>query len=113
MMQPAYPAARAAAIRVHPHYAQHHERPQATRNGNGSVPDVETIEAMVDVAFWASLRREEVYTPQISLAYAAPDHVGQPLTFEKPVALASHPLTRLGPAVERPGIHLCVWPEEG
>ena len=68
---------------------------------------------MVDVAFWASLRREEIYTPQISLAYAAPTHVMQPLTFEKPVALASHPLTKLGPAVERPGVHLCVWPDEG
>jgi hypothetical protein len=97
MIQPAYPAARAAAARIHTHYG----------------PDVETIEAIIDVAFWASLRREEIYTPRISLAFVAPGQLQSPLIFERPVPLASQPLARLGPAVERPGIHLCVWREAG
>jgi hypothetical protein len=97
--QPAYPAARAAALRVHSQYGQH--------------PDVATIEAMIDVAFWASLRREETYTPRVSLAFVEPLHVNMPLMFERPVPLASHLLTRLGPAVERPGVHLCVRRREG
>jgi hypothetical protein len=92
--QPAYPAARAAALRVHPHYAQH--------------LDIATIEAMIDVAFWASLRREETYTPRISLAFVQPSQVDLPLIFERAVPLDPHALTRLGPAVERPGVHLCV-----
>ncbi len=92
-------------MRVHPHYAQH-------RSAAHLLPDVETIEAMIDVAFWASLRREEIYTPRISLAFVAPSHVEMPLTFEHPVEFAAQPLTRLGPAVERPGIHLCVWRQD-
>ena len=57
----AYPAARAAAARVYPHYAQHlatagdEEKRKLER-----LPNVETIEAIIDVAFWASLRREEL-----------------------------------------------------
>ena len=114
MTQPAYPAARAAAMRVHPYYAQHLAVPGIEQHENsGLLPDVEAIQAIIDTAFWASLRREETYTPRISLAYAAPTHVHQPLTFERPVALASHALTRLGPAVERPGIHLCVCRRQG
>jgi hypothetical protein len=104
--QPAYPAARTAAAKVHPHYSRHLAASEL-------LPDRESIEAIIDVAFWASLRREETQTPLISLAFAAPEHVDRPMVFERPVALAAHPLTRLGPAVERPGIHLGVWRRQG
>ena len=101
--QPAYPAARAAALRVQSQYGQH---PDVD-------PDVATIEAIIDVAFWASLRREETYTPRISLAFVDPSQCNLPLMFERPVPLASQLLTRLGPAVERPGVHLCVGRRDG
>jgi hypothetical protein len=111
MTSPAYPAARIAARRVHPHYARN------LADSDGAelelLPDVETIEAIIDAAFWASLRREEVYTPKVSLAFVPPVLLPLPLMFERPVPLASQPLTRLGPAVERPGIHLCVSRENG
>lgn len=68
---------------------------------------------MVDAAFWASLRREEGYSPTISLAYLPPGGPSVRLTLERSLALAPVPLTRLGPAVERPGIHLGVWRENG
>ena len=113
MTQPAYPAARAAAARVHPHYAQHLEARVEADRGANLLPEVETIEAIIDVAFWASLRREETYTPRISLAFVTPARVELPLIFERPVALAAQPLTRLAPAVERPGIHLCVERQDG
>ncbi len=109
MTQPAYPAARAAAARIYPHYARHLTEPQP---GLAPLPDLQTVEDIIDVAFWASLRREEIYTPRISLAFVAPGQVDSPLRFERPVPLASQPLTRLGPAVERPGIHLCVWRDQ-
>jgi hypothetical protein len=67
------------------------------------------IEAISEAAFWASLRREEGYIPRISLAFVAPEAVQGPLRFERPLALAAQPLTRLAPAVERPAIHLGVW----
>jgi hypothetical protein len=111
--EPAYPAARAAALRVHPHYAQHLAARIEADRGASLLPEVETIEAMIDVAFWASLRREENHTPRVSLSFVAPAQVELPLVFERPVALAAQPLTQLAPAVERPGIHLCVGRRHG
>lgn len=72
-------------------------------------PDVEAIEAIIDATFWASLRREEGNSPKISLAFLPPEQAGYPLIFERPLPLAPNVLTKLGPAVERPGIHLGVW----
>ena len=99
MTQPAYPAAHAVARRVHGHFE--------------SQLDADTIATIIDVAFWASLRREEIYTPRISLAWVERSQLDLPLVFARPVPLASQPLTRLGPAVERPGIHLCVSRADG
>ena len=63
---------------------------------------------MLDTAFWASLRREEGYTPRISLAFVAPDEVPSPLRFERPIPLTPESVTRVSPAVVRPGMHLGV-----
>ena len=100
MTQPAYPAAKAAAALVRPHFAQHLD----------AAPDLASIEALIDSAFWASLRREEGYTPRISLAFVSPDRAARSMRFERPLPLLPHSLTRVAPAVERPGIHLGVWP---
>src|SRR6516225_5088264 len=111
MTLPAYPTARTAAVRIHAHLARH-----VTGHPGGSesaqVPDTKAIEAMIEAAFWASLRREEGYMPRISLAFVAPEAVRWPLMFERRLPLAAQPLTRLGPAVERPGIHLGVWHDD-
>lgn len=107
-----YPAARAAALRLHPHLARHLHAasPEEERE---LLPDLDVIEEIIDVAFWASLRREETLTPRISLAFVAPTSVYMPLVLERPVPLASQALTRLGPAADRPGIHLCVIRQDG
>lgn len=73
------------------------------------LPSVEAIEAIVDAAFWASLRREEGYVPRISLALLAPEAAPHPLRFGRPLPLSSSALVRVAPAVEGPGIHLGVW----
>jgi hypothetical protein len=47
-----------------------------------TLPGPDTVEALLDVCFWASLRREEGYVPRISLAYVAPWQTQRPsLTF--------------------------------
>lgn len=74
-----------------------------------AAPSVEDIEAIVDAAFWASLRREENYLPRISLALLPPDHAVRPLRFDTPLPLGPVGLVRVAPAVERRGIHLGVW----
>lgn len=72
-------------------------------------PDARTIESIIDATFWASLRREEGRSPKISLAFFPHEQVPQPLIFEHPLPLTPDVLTKLGPAVERPGVHLGVW----
>jgi len=114
MTLPAYPAARAVAPTVYEHFARHTAEAQSRGDHVVSaLPDTAAIEAMIDAAFWASLRREESYVPKISLAFLAPDHTGHPLIFEQPLALDAASLVRLAPAVERAGIHIGVWRRNG
>ena len=108
----AYPAAKAAAARIHSHFERHSAQHHAQHGGTAAVPDLAAIEAIIETAFWASLRREEGYIPRISLAFVSPDAVISPLRFERSLPLLAQPLTRLSPAVERPGIHLGVWRED-
>lgn len=107
---PAYPAARAIAATVQRYFASHlAEVRQLSGQTLAPEPDAAAVEAIIDAAFWASLRREEGYSPKISLAFLPPEQAGQPLTFERRFPLAPPILSRLAPAVERPGIHLGVW----
>jgi len=114
MAEPSYPAARQVAAIVQEHFARH----IATAREQGRVdlgvePDAHAIEAIIDTAFWASLRREEGTTPTISLALLPPGNAGQALTFNEWLPLYPAALAKLAPAVERPGIHLGVWPVDG
>lgn len=64
---------------------------------------------MVNAAFWTSLRKEEGYSPKTSLVYLPPEKCPVPMQFESPLPLNPKILTKLAPAVERPGIQLGVW----
>jgi hypothetical protein len=110
MRREAYPAARTVSPTVQAYFARH--AAEARRRGNqhlAPLPDAETIEACIDAAFWASLRREEGYVPKISLAFLPPDQAVNPVLFERRLPLDPSALTKVAPAVERPGIHLGVW----
>jgi hypothetical protein len=108
--EPSYRAAGAVASTIEQHFARH--LTAARERGEQKLapaPDVPAIEAIIDATFWASLRREEGRSPKISLAFFPHEQVPQPLIFERPLPLTPDVLTKLGPAVERPGIHLGVW----
>jgi hypothetical protein len=110
MIEPAYPAARIVAPKVEAHFAHHAEDARRRgRPGRVAAPDADTIEAIIDAAFWASLRREESYVPKISLALLPPDAARHPMLFEQPLPLIPDKLVKVAPAVERAGIHLGVW----
>lgn len=114
MPDPAYPAARAVARRIEEHFARHVAIARAQKRPNlAAPPDAATVEAIIDAAFWASLRREEGVLPKISLAYLPPTEAGHALIFAQRLPLRPAALARLAPAVERPGIHLGVWREAG
>ncbi len=100
-----YPASRAVAPRVAAYFARLCDACRA--------PRLDDVEALIATAFWASLRRQEDFDPKISLAYISSDQADNPLLLEKPLPLEAESLARLAPAVERPGIHLGVWPHEG
>ncbi len=109
-----YQAARAASPAIAEHFLQHFEAARQTDGLNlAPMPDVSVIERMLDVAFWASLGREEGHSPKISLAFLPPEMAGTPLVFKHHLSFQTNTLTKLAPAVERPGIHLGVWQEDG
>ncbi|MEP6922446.1 MAG: putative sensor domain DACNV-containing protein [bacterium] len=109
-----YQGAREVAPTIEHHFARH----IADARGRGEQdlapePDAPTIEAIIDAVFWASLRREEGHDPKTSLVFLSPQQAGQHLIFEHRLPLTPAILTKLAPAVERPGIHLGVWCEQG
>ncbi|HEU4452607.1 MAG TPA: hypothetical protein VFR81_06075 [Longimicrobium sp.] len=110
--QPGYPAARSIAPTVVEHLEAHLEtaRERGVRD-LAPLPTVEQVEMLIDQAFWASLQREEGHAPKISLAFISPEAARHAMVFERWLPLDPRKLSRLAPAVERPGIHLGVWPE--
>ena len=108
----AYAAARDAAPAVRRHLEYHVSEARTRGEPNlPDPPDEHTIARLIDAAFWASLRREEGYVPRISLTFVTPAETSHPLLFARRVPLDPAALTRLAPAVERPGIHLGVAPD--
>jgi len=85
---------------------------QEKLSGKIYLPQANIIEAIIDSAFWASLRKEEGYAPKISIALIAPEKASHPLLFGHPVRFTPHHLVKLSPAVRQPNIHLGVWYQE-
>lgn len=114
MAAPRYSSAQEVAPKVQAHFARY--LGHVSQDGDTSLaelPSVADIEAVVDAAFWASLRREEGYLPRISLALVRPTRAIRPLFFDRPLPLGPVGLVRIAPAVERRGIHLGVWRDAG
>ncbi|QKG56872.1 hypothetical protein GKZ68_09685 [Hymenobacter sp. BRD128] len=115
LSEPTYLAARMVAPTLASHFAQH--LAGAAYLGKTALPPpppAALLEAIIDVAFWASLRREEGRPPRISLALLEPEAAGQPLLFGHRLRLTPQVLIKLAPAVEHPGIHLGVgFDDEG
>jgi hypothetical protein len=112
MPGPAYPAARAVAATIKDYFDRRFAVAKTKPQPLAPQPDAAAVEAIINATFWASLRREESYSPKISLAFLPPEASSQPMTFERPLELTPAILARLAPAVERPGIHLGVWHDQ-
>lgn len=109
-----YLAARMVSSTLEAHFQQQWKSafPLDDSDKGHLVPGASLIEAIIDIAFWASLQREEGYSPKISLALLRPRESAQPLIFGQKVRLTPYNLVKLSPAVTQPGIHLGVWYEE-
>jgi hypothetical protein len=111
--EPAYKAARSVSRAIESHFAE--QLAAAIKRGEKDLapePQRQVIEAIIDTAFWTSLRKEESRSPKISLAFLPPEKSGQPLIFKERLLLTPDILTKLAPAVERSGIHLGVWQDD-
>ncbi len=76
-------------------------------------PDSATIEGIINVAFWASLRKEEGQSPKISIAFLSPEEAEQPLSFGVRLPFNTDTIVKLAPGIERPGVHLAIWVDNG
>jgi hypothetical protein len=112
LSEPTYLPARMVAPTIEAHFKKHLAAVQHRHDKNLATPPLsEIIEAVIDIAFWASLRREEGRSPTVSLALLTPDQSDKPLIFGEKLRLTPQNLIKLAPAVEQPGIHLGVWPQ--
>ncbi|MBV7530337.1 putative sensor domain DACNV-containing protein [Chitinophaga sp. sic0106] len=106
-----------AAVKVAEPVSSHFEHHMYLAQENGeddlaTVPSAKIIERMIDIAFWASLRREEGNATRISLSFLQPCQAGKPLLLANRIPLTPYALTKLAPGVERAGIHIGIWYED-
>lgn len=111
---PTYKAAGKVATIIERHFRHFHAKALADNNeiDLAPTPSCTTIESLIDISFWASLRREEGFSPKFTLAFLPPEAAGQPLLFGGKIKLAPNILTKFASAVQQPGIHLGIWIED-
>ncbi len=105
-----YQAAQIVALTIESHFAE--QLAKASAKGEVDLapqPPARVIEAILDAAFWSSLRKEEGHSPKISIAFLPPEQATKPLIFRQQLPLNPNVLVKLAPGVERGGIHLGVW----
>src|SRR4051794_37221550 len=114
MPAPRYPSASEIAPKIHERFAGFLSVAEPSRaTATATVPSIEDIEAVVDAAFWASLRREENYLPRISVALVPPELATYPLHFDTPLPLGPVALVKVAPAGGRPRLHPGAWAQGG
>ena len=112
--KPTYQAARIIAPQVEAIFASHLDAARESGEEDlAPLPSAFVVEAIIDATFWASLRKEEGHSPKISLAFLPPQQAGNPLIFKQRLPLTPTVLTKIAPGVERAGIHIGVWEEDG
>ncbi|MBC7915863.1 MAG: hypothetical protein H7Y07_17275, partial [Pyrinomonadaceae bacterium] len=109
-----YQAAKEVAPIAEAHFANHLAAAKIRGEEDlATPPHADIIEILIDIAFWVSLRKEEGIAPRISLALLSPEQSVKPLLFEQRIVLSVANLIKLAPGVDRPGIHLGVWYDDG
>src|SRR5260370_25738710 len=93
MKRETYAAARTVSPALHAYFARH--RAEAIRRCQehlAPLPDAETIEAIIDAAFWASLRRDEGCGTKIAHAFLPRAKAPDPLILEPTQPITPDPL---------------------
>ena len=104
-----YAAAPLVAGKLEAHFVKHLCESFSQADQQAALPDKQTIETIINTAFWTSLQREEGYSPRMSLAYISPEQAGRAMRFEQPLPLDPRILTKLSPAIKSSGLLLGIW----
>jgi hypothetical protein len=98
--------------RIHEYFrAQAEALDERDRSRVAELPTLEQAARLVNAAFWASLNHVEGRPSILSLAFLQRERARRPLEFGTPLPVDPTVLAGLAPTVERPGIHLCAWPD--
>lgn len=111
--EPTYQAARTIAPQVEAIFAKYiTSAKESGEEDLAPLPTAAIIEAIIDAAFWASIRKEEGHSPKISLAFLPPLQAGNPLLFKQRMPLNPATVVKIAPGIERAGIHLGIWMDD-
>lgn len=83
--------------------------PEATPVFLVSVAELTTL---INVAFWASFKKEEGRSVPIALQYAPPDKAESPLLFQQPLPYTDEHLSRMSPALQGSQVACGVWKDD-
>jgi hypothetical protein len=70
---------------------------------------VEELTTLINVAFWASFKKEEGRSVPIALQYAPPDKAESPFLFQHPLPYTDEHLGRISPVLQGAQVECGVW----
>src|SRR2546426_7901267 len=82
----------------------------------GAIPvflvSMEHLTTLINVAFWASFRKEEGRSVTIALQYAPPDQAYKPFLFQHPLPYSDENIIRISPVLHRSNVACGVWKDD-
>ena len=73
---------------------------------------VEDLTMLINVAFWASFKKEEGRSVTIAVQYAPPDKVDRPCLFQHPLPYTDEHLIRISPVLQGATVECGVWKDD-
>ena len=73
---------------------------------------VEELTTLINVAFWASFKKEEGRSVTIALQYAPPDKADSPFLWQHPLPYSDENLSRISPVLQGSQVECGVWKDD-
>ena len=73
---------------------------------------VEDLTTLINVAFWASFKKEEGRSVTIAVQYAPPDKAHRPFLLQHPLPYTDENLIRISPVLQRSTVECGVWKDD-
>jgi sensor domain DACNV-containing protein len=73
---------------------------------------VDDLTALINVAFWASFKKEEGRSATIALQYAPPDKADRPFLLQHPLPYSDENLSRISPVLQGSHVECGVWKDD-